>query len=151
MFSVCINGTPHGFFKGARGLQQGDPMSPFLFVLVMEVLQLMLQQLIEQDARFSFHWHCKELGLFQLCFVDDLLLFCKADVASVTIFKRGLDEFSKLLGLHGNPQKSQLILYRSAHGLRGSLLEVLGFPEGHLLVWYLGLLLLSSRLTLSDC
>ncbi|KAK4384392.1 hypothetical protein Sango_3065200 [Sesamum angolense] len=31
---------------------------------------------------FSFHWRCKELGLFQLCFADDLLLFCKADVDS---------------------------------------------------------------------
>ncbi|KAL0420590.1 UNVERIFIED_CONTAM: putative ribonuclease H protein [Sesamum latifolium] len=151
MFSVCINGTPHGFFKGARGLRQGDPMSPFLFVLVMEVLQLMLQQLIEQGAGFSFHWHCKELGLFQLCFADDLLLFCKVNVASVTIFKRDLDEFAKLSGLHANPQKSQLILSRSVHGIRGSLLEVLGFPEGHLPVRYLGLSLLSSRLTLSDC
>ncbi|KAL0293402.1 UNVERIFIED_CONTAM: Retrovirus-related Pol polyprotein from type-2 retrotransposable element R2DM [Sesamum angustifolium] len=102
MFSVCINGNPHGFFKGARGLRQGDPMSPFLFVLVMEVLQLMMQQLIDQNEGFSYHWRCKELGLFQLCFADDLLLFCKADVASVQVFRRGLDEFAKLSGLHAN-------------------------------------------------
>ncbi|KAL0283158.1 UNVERIFIED_CONTAM: Retrovirus-related Pol polyprotein from type-1 retrotransposable element R2 [Sesamum radiatum] len=55
-YSVCINGAPHGFFRGARGLRQGDPMSPFLFVLVMEVLTLILLQRIEQNGGFSFHW-----------------------------------------------------------------------------------------------
>ncbi|KAL0291249.1 UNVERIFIED_CONTAM: Retrovirus-related Pol polyprotein from type-2 retrotransposable element R2DM [Sesamum radiatum] len=131
MFSVCINGNPHGFFKGARGLRQGDPMSPFLFVLVMEVLQLMLQQLIDQNEGFSYHWRCKELGLFQLCFADDLLLFCKADVASIQVFRRGLEEFANLSGLHANPQKSQLIISRSAQEEREHLIAALQFQEGH--------------------
>ncbi|KAK4381059.1 putative mitochondrial protein [Sesamum angolense] len=151
MFLVCINGNPHGFFKGSRGLRQGDPMSPFLFVLIMEVLQLMLQQRIDQNEGFSFHWRCKEIGLFQLCFANDLLLFCKADVASVRIFRHGLDEFAKLSGLHANPQKSQLILSRSAPPMREHLLAALQFQEGHLPLRYLGLPLLASRLLISDC
>ncbi|KAL0295568.1 UNVERIFIED_CONTAM: putative ribonuclease H protein [Sesamum angustifolium] len=98
----------------------------------MEVLQLMLLQLIDQNEGFSFHWRCKELGLFQLCFADDLLLFCKADVASVRVFRHGLAEFAKLSGLHANPQKSQLILSRSAQDVREQLLAALHFQEGHL-------------------
>ncbi|KAL0290169.1 UNVERIFIED_CONTAM: Retrovirus-related Pol polyprotein from type-2 retrotransposable element R2DM [Sesamum radiatum] len=119
-YSVVVNGGVHGFFAGARGLRQGDPMSP-------------------------------ELKLFQLSFADDLLLLCKADVRSVSLFRRGLDVFASLSGLHTNPQKSQLIFSKAASGLRDSLLETLGFQEGHLPVRYLGLPLISARLSIADC
>ncbi|KAK4384325.1 hypothetical protein Sango_3072000 [Sesamum angolense] len=93
---------------------------------------ILLAQEMFSGMRDSPHWRCKEIGLFQLCFADDLLLFCKADVASVRIFRHGLDEFAKLSGLHANPQKSQLILSRSAQPMREHLLTALQFQEGHL-------------------
>ncbi|KAL0342675.1 UNVERIFIED_CONTAM: hypothetical protein Scaly_1930100 [Sesamum calycinum] len=105
-FSVYVNGGVHGFFAGARGLRQGYPMSPYLFVL--------------------------ELKLFQLSFADDLLLLCKADVRSVNLFRRALDLFASLSCLHTNPQQSQLIISKAASELRDTLLATLGFQEGHL-------------------
>ncbi|KAL0444858.1 UNVERIFIED_CONTAM: LINE-1 reverse transcriptase [Sesamum latifolium] len=150
-FSVCLNGTIHGFFGGARGLRQGDPMSPYLFVLVMEVLRMILQQLIEQDEEFTFHWKCRDIGLFQLSFADDLLLFSSVDESSVGLFHRGLQVFAGLSGLCANPARSQLIISKSAHTHREQLLHLLGFQEGTLSVRYLGLPLISSRLTLLDC
>ncbi|KAL0283634.1 UNVERIFIED_CONTAM: Retrovirus-related Pol polyprotein from type-2 retrotransposable element R2DM [Sesamum radiatum] len=150
-FSVCLNGAPHGFFRGARGLRQGDPMSPFLFVLVMEVLTLILQQRIGQNGGFSFHWRCDRIQLFQLGFADDLLLFSKADPNSVSLFKEGLTTFAELSGLQANLHKSHLILSSSAAPLRATLLTILGFQEGHLPLRYLGLPLLASRLSVADC
>ncbi|KAL0453999.1 UNVERIFIED_CONTAM: hypothetical protein Slati_1378000 [Sesamum latifolium] len=81
----------------ARGLRQGDPMSPYLFVLVMEVLHLILRQLIDQDGGFGYHWRCAKTLFISACFADDLLLFCKAEVPSVLSFSRGFRDCKPLL------------------------------------------------------
>ncbi|KAL0439675.1 UNVERIFIED_CONTAM: hypothetical protein Slati_2450500 [Sesamum latifolium] len=117
----------------------------------MEVLSLIVQQLIDQDGGFSYHWRCGAMQLFQLGFADDLLLFSMADTSSVLVFKHALTAFADLSGLHANLHKSHLILSRSAAPLRDELLATLDFQEGHLPLRYLGLPLLASRLTIADC
>ena len=45
-FSILINGSPKDFFGSSRGLLQGDPLSPLLFVIVMEALSRLLDGIV---------------------------------------------------------------------------------------------------------
>ena len=81
-FSILINGTPSNFFCSTRGLRQGDPLSPYLFLLVMEVLSQLLFKARSGGFIEGFKvGNTNGIGrdLFHLLFADDTLLFCKAN------------------------------------------------------------------------
>lgn len=73
-FSLSINGSMEGYFKGQRGLRQGDPISLFLFVIGMEYLSRMLKALHEAPS-FKFHARCRVYKVTHLAFADDLIFF----------------------------------------------------------------------------
>ncbi|KAL0428350.1 UNVERIFIED_CONTAM: Retrovirus-related Pol polyprotein from type-2 retrotransposable element R2DM [Sesamum latifolium] len=150
-FSVSLDGSIHSFFASARGLRQGDPLSPYLFVPIMQTLYMLLQQAVEHNGLFSYHWKYQDLGIVNIYFVDDLLLFCKWDMDSTVIIKTVLETFSQLSGLQANPTKSQVIFFKAAAQNKQTILAVSGFQEGSLPIKYLRLSLIVSRLKITDC
>ncbi|GJZ90276.1 putative reverse transcriptase domain, reverse transcriptase zinc-binding domain protein [Tanacetum coccineum] len=115
-FSISINGSLHGYFKGKRGLRQGDPFSPYLFTLIMEVFTLMLHRRVREASSFTYHRYCSDLELINLCFADDLFLFAYGDVHLAKVIKEALVEFKDASGL--NPivmSADSAVTYTSVH------------------------------------
>ncbi|XP_058223104.1 uncharacterized protein LOC131332819 [Rhododendron vialii] len=176
-YSLCINGEVTGYIKGRKGLRQGDPLSPYLFVIVMEVFTNLINKK-SQLPNFHFHWRCKtnqlinlcfaddlmifckeELSsiklikeaLINLCFADDLMIFCKGEFSSIKLIKEALTEFEALSGLSHSTGKSSIFFSRVSVGVKETILQELGFQEGSLPVRYLGVPLLSTKLKAIDC
>ncbi|GJV33731.1 protein LAZ1, partial [Tanacetum coccineum] len=150
-FSICINGDVHGFFKGKRGLRQGDLMSPYLFMLVMKVLTLMLKRRVRESDSFRYHNHCEELQIINVCFVDDLFMFDRGDVESARGIMESLDEFKLTSGLVPSIHKSTAFFCNVLNHVKIAILNIMPFSEGELPIKYLGVPLISSRLLNKDC
>ncbi|KAJ6980751.1 hypothetical protein NC653_024183 [Populus alba x Populus x berolinensis] len=149
-YTININGALHGFFKSTRGIRQGDPLSPYLFVLAMEGLNGILQQSVN-SSNFKYHWRCQQNKITHLCFVDDLMMFCHADLESIIVLKSSLDRFSKLSSLTINHAKSSLFMAGVDDSLRSNIKDNIGIHEAALPMRYLGVPLISSRLTHTAC
>jgi hypothetical protein len=91
-FSVQVNGELFGFFKGKRGLRQGDPIFPFLFVLCLEYPSRLLNIFTSQHL-FNYHPKCQVLRITHLAFANDPLLFARWDVASIGVLWESVMEF----------------------------------------------------------
>ncbi|GKA63786.1 RNA-directed DNA polymerase, eukaryota, reverse transcriptase zinc-binding domain protein [Tanacetum coccineum] len=107
-FFINIKGERECYLSGGRGLRKGDPMSPYLFTLVMEAFNIIMRKNISENKEFKYHYRCHKLGITHLCFVDDLLVFCHGDTKLVSVIKDALEEFSSYSALKANMSKSIL-------------------------------------------
>ncbi|XP_039028329.1 uncharacterized protein LOC120162226 [Hibiscus syriacus] len=138
-FSISFNGTLIGYFKGARGLRQGDPLSPYLFVLAMNILSRMLN-LADGRGMFGFHPKCRKIGLTHLS-TDYLMIFCKGNIESIIGVLTILDHFYEVSELKLNPSKCEIFAMGIPLRTIEDLQQIIGFHIGSLHVHYLASIL----------
>ena len=89
---VLLNGVPGKNFKCKRGVRQGDPLSPLLFVLAANLLQSMVNDLLRRGLlQLPFPSHDPDFPIIQ--YADDTLVIMQADVTQVATLKDALKVF----------------------------------------------------------
>ncbi|GJS80066.1 RNA-directed DNA polymerase, eukaryota, reverse transcriptase zinc-binding domain protein [Tanacetum coccineum] len=139
------------YFSGGRGLRQGDPIAPYLFTLVMEVLNLLMKKNISETPNFRYHFGCKKLKITCICFVDDLMVFCNGDISSAKVIKRTLEEFSGVSGLKPNMQKSTIFFGGMNAIEQNNILKIMPFYVGKFPMKYLGVPLITKQISIFYC
>ncbi|XP_015966777.2 uncharacterized protein LOC107490518 [Arachis duranensis] len=122
-----------------RGLRQGDPLSPFLLVLVVDVLHRMMGEAVRNDRISSLLVGRDNIELSHLQFADDTILFCPQETETLVNYKRLLRCFELMSGLSINFEKSSLISVNCEKEWVTNMCDLLGCAEAVLLVRYLGI------------
>ena len=146
-FFVLINGSPADFFGNSRGLRQGDPLSPLLFLIMMEVFSRMLRRVEGAGLIRGFNLEGRRDGgerVSHLLFADDTILFCDADVEQVLHIRLLLLSFQPVIGLKVNVHKSEMFPIGEVVDVH-ALVEILGCRVGTFPMSYLGMLLGASH------
>ncbi|GAA0167599.1 hypothetical protein LIER_40417 [Lithospermum erythrorhizon] len=128
---LLIQDCLQGYFSSGRGLRQGDPLSPYLFIIIMEYFSELLKHL-SSNGEFTYHLGCKDIELVNISFADDLFIMCGATVGSMQAIKKALGMFGDCSGLKPNLTKSSCY-FTDVSAETGSILgRILDIPSATL-------------------
>ncbi|XP_020596724.1 uncharacterized protein LOC110036588 [Phalaenopsis equestris] len=102
--SIFINGSSNGFFGASRGIKQGDPLSPTIFILAFDYLSRSLNELASRKPH-SLYSHRSSTLINHLAFADDIIIFTKASKVAVKLLMQNLETFQDVSGTKFNKQK----------------------------------------------
>lgn len=136
-FSIMMNGSPAEFFRNSRGLRQGDPLSPYLFIMVSNVLSSMIVK-AESGYISGFVVGSGSVSISHLQFADDTMIFCDTDLSQIGYLRCILCIFEMVTGLPINLAKSEMFGVGEVQDL-DSLAWILGCKIGSLPSTYLGI------------
>ncbi|XP_059284804.1 uncharacterized protein LOC132038098 [Lycium ferocissimum] len=138
-YSVLVNGQPHGFFHSTRGVKQGDPLSPALFILSAEVLTRALNSLFEISEFKGYGMPKWSANLNHLAYADDTIIFASADNDSLNMIMKVLQDYEKVSGQLINKRKSSFYMFaKVSQNIVQGVATTTGFSRGSFPFVYLG-------------
>lgn len=139
-YSVRFNGAPSAPFTPSRGLRQGDPLSPYILLLVADGLSVLLKH-FEQSGRLEGIKVCRRApSISHLLFADDSLLFFRANGTQAHHVRDALSIFERCTGQLISPGKCALLVREGRDNVQTQQVrEVLGLERVEFEEKYLGL------------
>ena len=130
LYSVLVNGEPCGMIQPTRGIRQGDPLSPFLFLLCTEGLNGLIKRAKNNGDIHRFYLCKRGPKLTRLLFTNDSLLFCRAIMEECGKVLEILNMYEEASGQKVNRSKTALFfskctLTETKHDIK----VALGVPE----------------------
>ncbi|GJX61884.1 RNA-directed DNA polymerase, eukaryota [Tanacetum coccineum] len=107
--SILVNGCPTEEFQYGKGLKQGDPLSPFLFILIMESLHLSFQRIVDEGMFKGIKLGGDMVNLSHMFYADDAVFVGQWCESNITTLVHVLDCFYKVSGLRINMSKSKIM------------------------------------------
>ncbi|XP_060200359.1 uncharacterized protein LOC132628609 [Lycium barbarum] len=145
-YSVLLNSQAHGFFHSTRGVKQGDPLSPALFIIAAEGLLRALNSLFDQPGFVGYGMPKWSADLNHLAYEDDTIIFSSADNQSLQMIMNTLQEYEKVSGQLINKSKSSFYMFsKVSHEVSQQVAIVTGFVRGQFPFTYLGVPITHSR------
>ncbi|GKE40092.1 RNA-directed DNA polymerase, eukaryota [Tanacetum coccineum] len=120
MGSIIVNGSPTSEFKFFKGLKHGGPLSPFLFIMIMESLHLSFNNVVHVGLYNGIHID-DSLSLSHLFYADDVIFVGKWNLSNLSTIVNVLKWFYLASGLKINLYKSKLMGIGITHDVMASI------------------------------
>ncbi|KAJ0075024.1 hypothetical protein Patl1_34399 [Pistacia atlantica] len=145
-YLVLINRIPQKSFKPSRGIRQGDPLSPYLFIIGAEALSRLIQDAEDRGYIKGVPMGRSRMRISHLFYADDCLLFCKANQYEWNRLFKLLDTYEKSSGQRLNKEKTSIFFSKNTKDdVKQQIIQVAGVKFSHPYDRYLGLPTLIGR------
>ena len=139
-YAVLVNGIPTEKFTPTHGIRQGDPISPYLFLLCAEALSFLLIRAEHDGFLTGVPTSKRGPRINHQFFADDSLLFCNANTQHWHKMEKILEIYEKASGQRLNKEKTSLFFSRNtSEAIKQELLALSGIPSTQGYDHYLGL------------
>ncbi|VFR02708.1 unnamed protein product [Cuscuta campestris] len=122
-YSILLNGKPCGFFGQSRGIKQGDPLSPLLFIIGNEGFSRNLNNLFLKSIVDRFNCGRHSIPITHLSYAYDMIIFSSGDFRSISNLMKFLNTYQLVSGQTINYHKSSFMVGKKVNTLQITKLE----------------------------